>query len=151
MADPGYVVTRLISAVHRGLYRASGGRVGGGMRGAPILLLTTVGHRSGKRRTTPLIYVRDGYDFVVAASNQGRDFHPGWWQNLQADPSAAVQARRERVAVLAAEVPAGPERERLRAALVALYAGFADYKGRTQRAIPVVRLTRSAEPTRDRT
>lgn len=140
MTNPGYVMTRAVSAVHRALYRATGGRLGAAMRGAPILLLTTTGSHSGRARTSPLMYVRDGEDYVVVASNAGRDFHPAWWQNLRANPEARIQARKERTSVHAEEVTPGPERDRLWAAFVAVFADYAAYEKRTTRPIPVVRL-----------
>jgi len=73
------------SGIHTALYRASGGRIGSGMQGMPVLLLTTTGRRSGKSRTTPLLYVRDGDAFAVVASNGGSDYTPGWWLNDYGD------------------------------------------------------------------
>ena len=140
MASPGHLMTRFFSAAHRGLFRATRGRMGGSMRGAPILLLTTTGRRSGKLRTSPLIYVRDGDDYVIAASNAGRDFNPRWYDNLLANPDARVHLGRERTAVHAETVPDGPDRQRLGDALVALFADYAVYQIRTRRPIPLVRL-----------
>ena len=73
MAGPtNRLVVRLITAVHRAVYRATGGKLGGRMGKAPILLLTTTGRRTGKARTTPLMYGRDGQNWIVVASNGGR-------------------------------------------------------------------------------
>jgi deazaflavin-dependent oxidoreductase (nitroreductase family) len=142
------LLIRLASAAHRGLYRASAGRLGGSVGGAPVLLLATRGRRSGKVRTTPLLYVRDGEDFVVVASNGGRDQHPAWWPNLQAHPRPTVQVKGERLAVEAGEVT-GPERERLWALLVAAYPAYDTYRQRTARELPVVRLRPHATGRRD--
>src|SRR5262249_37095425 len=91
------------------VYRLSGGRLGGSLSGRPMLLLTTVGRRSGRERTLPLLYVEDGGRWVVVASNAGDERDPAWWLNLRARPEAAVQAGRERHAVRARR--ATPEEE----------------------------------------
>jgi deazaflavin-dependent oxidoreductase (nitroreductase family) len=68
------------------VFRLTHGRLMSNVRGMPILLLTTLGRRSGRRRTTPLMYLRDGEDYVIIASNLGRLHHPAWFYNLQASP-----------------------------------------------------------------
>ena len=72
----------LITALHRFVYRMSGGWIGGRLPGQRFLLLTTRGRRTGLERTQPLLYVRDGDDFVVVGSNGGDDRPPAWWLNL---------------------------------------------------------------------
>src|SRR5437764_14438205 len=84
------------SVLNRGLYRMSGGRIGGRMKGAPILLLTTTGRRSGKRRTLPLLYIEDGDRLAVIASKGGAPEHPAWYRNLTADPQVEVEVGRRR-------------------------------------------------------
>jgi len=79
-------LTRLIAAVNLALYRLTGGRLGGRFGRIRILLLTTKGRRSGRRRTQPLLYVEDGAALAVVASNWGNRRHPAWYLNLQADP-----------------------------------------------------------------
>ena len=81
----------LITAVHRALYRATGGRIGARAGSAHMLLLTTLGRRSGQRRVTPLLYVEDGGRFVVVASNAGDDRHPAWLLNLRKQPAVEIQ------------------------------------------------------------
>ena len=127
----------LTSALHRLVYRASGGRLGSSMGKASVLLLTTTGRRSGKPRTTPLYYVRDGTNFAVVASNGGSDRDPAWWLNLKANPAAMVQAGRKHCKVLAS-VATAEEHDRLWPVLVITYPGYADYVAGTPRAIPVV-------------
>src|SRR6266566_7577601 len=92
---------KTISAVHRMLYRASGGRVGGRIWGLSILLLTTTGRKSGRLRTTPLCFLPDGEALVVVASNGGTDWFPAWSLNLVDQPLATVEVGRERRNVVA--------------------------------------------------
>lgn len=128
---------RAIAAVHRGLYRVSGGRVGASLAGKPMLLLTTRGRKSGRERTTPLLYHRDGDEFIVVASNGGDPRHPAWYLNLRSDPTVRVQVGSRRVVCLA-RVATPEERARLWPALLARYPGYSDYEKRAGREIPVV-------------
>jgi len=129
--------TRYLGALHRLLYRLSGGRVGGRFWDLPVVLLTTTGRKSGKRRTVPLCSFRDGGDIVVIASYGGLDQPPAWWLNLEANPQAEVQDRRTRWTVTARN--AGPgERERLWGEVTARAPGYLEYERRTTREIPVV-------------
>ena len=90
-----------------GVYRATGGKLFGRMGKSPILLLNTTGGKSGKRRTSPLLYVMDGEDFVIIASKGGAPTHPAWYLNLKADPDASVEVGDREVRVRAEE--ADPE------------------------------------------
>jgi deazaflavin-dependent oxidoreductase (nitroreductase family) len=137
-------VIKAMSGLNVRLYRLTGGRVGGTWRvGAawrhpvPICLLEHRGRRTGKLRTTPLVYLRDGADVVVVASQAGRPQHPLWYRNLEADPDATVQVRRERLPVRAHTADAA-ERARLWPLLVELYADYDSYQSWTDREIPVV-------------
>jgi deazaflavin-dependent oxidoreductase (nitroreductase family) len=124
------------------LYRRSGGKIGGTMRGAPVLLLTTTGRRSGQQWTVPLMYHPDGNDrWVLVASNGGSPRHPAWLHNLRSQPSAAIEIGREKVAVAAAEAK-DEERERLWRVMADMYSGYDEYARKTDRAIPVVVLQR---------
>jgi deazaflavin-dependent oxidoreductase (nitroreductase family) len=88
--------------LHVTLYRLTNGRIGGRfVAGSPILLLTTTGRRTGKRRTRPLAYVRDGERYVLCASNGGSPTHPGWYYNLAATGWAEIQIGAEHLAVSA--------------------------------------------------
>jgi len=134
---------RTFSALHRRLYRASGGRLGARVWGLSILLLTTTGRRSGLRRTTPLCYLPAGDALVVVASNGGRDWFPDWWLNLQSEPRATVEIGGERRPVVARR--AGPdEQAQLWAELVAIAPGYLRYRQRTAREIPLVLLEPAA-------
>ena len=132
---------------HRALYRAGRGRILGTVAGMPVLLLTTTGRRSGKPRTTPLTFFRDGDDLVVIASNGGEDRPPAWWLNLQQQPRAVVEIGTTRLGVVAADAPE-QERERLWRTITATYAGYAGYQRRTTRRIPVVLLSPEGSPER---
>jgi deazaflavin-dependent oxidoreductase (nitroreductase family) len=133
-----------VSRVHVALYRASGGRLGGRFRGnAPVLLLTTTGRKSGKRRTTPLLSVEDGGRFVTIASAGGAPRHPAWYLNLLADPAATIQLGRRTIAVRA-RTASPDERARLWALATELYPPYDAYQAKTSREIPVVILTPAA-------
>lgn len=132
--------TRMFTSVHEFWYRMTGGLIGG-WAGAPILLLTTTGRKSGASRTTPLLFLREGENLVVIASYGGSDGHPQWWLNLRADPSAEVQVFGERRAVQA-EAASGEERARLWRRITRMYPVYRFYESRTSREIPVVVLRR---------
>ena len=132
---------RGLSKVHLAVHRVTGGRVLGSVAGMPVLLLTTTGRRSGKARTTPLTFFRDGPDLVVIGSNGGADRPPDWSLNLEQDPRAVVQIGTDKF-VVTARPASGQQRERLWVVITATYAGYARYQERTTRRIPVVLLTR---------
>ena len=134
--------------VHTLAYRATRGVVGHRLPGTPpMLLLDHVGAKSGRRRTSPLVYVRDGDNVVIVASKGGHPRHPAWFHNLKANPETVVQIGSERRAVRAREATAA-ERPRLWDAAVRTYAGFRGYQERTDRDIPLIVLERQPiEPT----
>src|SRR5205809_6022838 len=98
---PARTVMRMISGTHELWYRLSGGRIGGRLGHLPILLLTTTGRRSGRRLTTPLVYLPDGENLVIIASNGGSDKHPEGWLNLRSEAAAWVQIRPDKTAGVA--------------------------------------------------
>ena len=108
-----------------------------------FLVLQTTGRRSGQPRKTPLSYTKDGDTYVVIASDGGSPRHPDWYLNLEADPAAEIEVGGRRLRVQAATV-AGDERDRLWRQAVGSYGGYAGYQARTDRQIPVVRLSPSA-------
>lgn len=128
---------RAFTNLHVLLYRLSGGAIAGRMGKSPVLLLTTRGRKTGKLRTTPLLYLADGDHFVIVASNGGSTRHPTWWLNLQSNKDATVQVKRQKIRVRA-ELAGAQERQDLWARLVAMYPDYAEYQKRTQREIPVV-------------
>lgn len=138
---PGRRTLRAISRVHTLLYRASGGRFTHSLLGRPMLLLTTTGRNSGRRYTAALQYYAHGDTPVVVGSNAGNPNHADWWLNLMANPEAQVQIRRTSFRTRAEEV-VGEERERLWEELVVWYPSYARYQRRTERRIPVVRLSK---------
>ncbi|HVP30149.1 MAG TPA: nitroreductase family deazaflavin-dependent oxidoreductase [Myxococcota bacterium] len=138
----GNVVIRLMSSLNVWAYRATRGRVGGKfLRGAPVLLLTTTGRKSGEKRTAPVLYLRDGERFVVVASKGGFTHHPAWYLNLEAKPDAELELGAERFAVTARRA-SDEEKAKLWPKLVAMYKDFQDYQDRTERNIPVLILSR---------
>lgn len=128
---------KLMTQVHEFWYRMTNGLIGGNVLGAHILLLTTTGRKSGKRYITPLLYLDDGDDLVIIASNNGADRDPDWWRNLQADAAPMVQIGGKHKAVHAEEAR-GDERARLWSKIVARYPVYRGYERRTDREIPVV-------------
>ena len=126
---------RLAIGGHVAWYRLTGGR----LAGSRVLLLTTTGRRTGLERTSPLMYLEEGDAYVVAASMGGAPRHPGWFHNLQANPSVTVQ-----VGALAtqrrARVIEGAERDELWQRFVTTQPRFEQYQEKTDRTIPVVAL-----------
>src|ERR1700749_1259788 len=120
-------------------FRANEGKVGGPFEGAPVLLLTSTGAKSGERRTTPVVYQPDGDRMVIFASKAGAPENPAWFHNLRANPTATVEVGADTVEVDAV-VTEGDERERLFSKQKELMPQFADYEQKTSREIPVVAL-----------
>jgi deazaflavin-dependent oxidoreductase (nitroreductase family) len=122
-------------------FRAKGGKVGGQFEGAPLLLLTTTGAKSGRELTTPVMYLADGDRQIVFASKAGAPTNPAWYHNLIANPTVTVEVGDESFQAKAVPVT-GEERDRLYAKQATLYPGFAEYQEKTTRVIPVVALAR---------
>jgi deazaflavin-dependent oxidoreductase (nitroreductase family) len=122
-------------------FRANGGQVGGQFAGAPMLLLTTTGARSGQARTSPLVFTTDGDRFVIIASKGGAPTNPDWYHNVRVNPEATVEVGTETFQARAT-VPDGEERDRLFDQMAAQMPGFAEYQRNTTRRIPVVVLER---------
>jgi F420H(2)-dependent quinone reductase len=118
------------------VYRATGGRIGGKVGKAPVLLLTTTGRKSGQQRTAPVVYLADGEWLVVIGSNAGHTRTPAWSLNLKANPDAEVEVGRDRRPVRA-RVAEGEERAGLWRKHNDQYAGFDEYEERTDRDIAV--------------
>ncbi|MFO7591550.1 MAG: nitroreductase family deazaflavin-dependent oxidoreductase [Acidimicrobiia bacterium] len=127
--------------LHQFLYEKTDGRIGASLGGRPMLLLRTVGRKTGEPRTSALLYVPDGDDRTVIASKGGAPNHPGWYHNLVAQPDVEIQVGRERIPVRA-RVAEGDERTRLWAKADEVNKGqYAAYQSRTERTIPVVVLS----------
>ncbi|GMR02739.1 MAG: nitroreductase/quinone reductase family protein [Acidimicrobiia bacterium] len=128
-----------LSALHTGLYRATRGRVGRRLVHNDMLLLTTVGRRTGAAHTVPLLYLRDGDRLIVIASYGGRPEHPEWYRNLVTNPEATVQVLGDTKHVRAQTMTA-EERAVWWPKIVQAHGDYAVYQSRTDREIPVVRL-----------
>ncbi|HLZ26132.1 MAG TPA: nitroreductase family deazaflavin-dependent oxidoreductase [Chloroflexota bacterium] len=119
-------------------FRANNGTmVSGVFKGAPLLLLTTTGAKSGQTRVNPLAYTRDGNRYVIIASKAGAPTNPDWYHNVLAHPEVTIEVGPDRVAARAS-VAEGAVRDRLYAAQATLMPGFAEYERKTTRRIPVV-------------
>lgn len=134
-------IARAVMALHSGLYRATGGKVGASLFGVPVLLLTTTGRRSGKKRATPLVYLKQGDDLVLVASSGGSDRTPAWYLNLAANPTVQVQVGEQKRQMQARPATA-EERAQLWPKVVDLYRGYESYQLKTERRIPLVVLSR---------
>jgi deazaflavin-dependent oxidoreductase (nitroreductase family) len=123
-------------------FRANAGRVGGNWEGRDLLLLTTTGRKSGRKRTTPMAYTRDGDQLLVYASDSGAPTHPAWYLNLVADSEVIVEVGDERFEATAAPLERS-ERDRQYAAQTERVPAFGEYQANTTRVIPVVALKRT--------
>lgn len=130
----------LLGDDHVRAYRESDGEVGYLWNGAPTLLLTTTGRTSGVARTAPLIFGRDGDDYLIVASVGGMSKHPAWYQNLQANPKATIQVKGEHLDVVA-RTASDDEKPRLWRIVNDVWPNYETYQSRTDRVIPVVVLT----------
>jgi deazaflavin-dependent oxidoreductase (nitroreductase family) len=130
----------LLGDEHVKRYRETNGEVGYDWNGAPTLLLTTSGRKSGERRTTPLIFGRDGDDYLIVASVGGSPKHPAWYLNLQAEPRASIQVKADIIDVTA-RTASDDEKARLWQIVNHVWPNYDVYQSRTDRAIPVVVLT----------
>jgi F420H(2)-dependent quinone reductase len=135
------VATRAMSFVNRVVFQLSGGRLGAKfLRGAPVCLVTTKGARTGRMRTTPLIYLAESSNVVLVASKGGMSHHPAWYHNLEKHPECRVQIG-ARVRRMTARRANDAEKAQLWPRLVAIYPDYDDYQARTQRNIPVMILS----------
>jgi F420H(2)-dependent quinone reductase len=137
LSGPARLAWKLGSGAHAGVYRATGGKLFGRMGKSPILLLNTVGRKSGKKRTSPLLYAMDGEDFVVIASKGGASAHPAWYLNLMANPEATVEIEDREVRVKAEEADS-EEKSRLWQKMVEMYPAYDAYQEKTEREIPLL-------------
>jgi deazaflavin-dependent oxidoreductase (nitroreductase family) len=118
------------------LYRLSGGRIGGKVGRAPVLLLTTTGRKSGQQRTAPVLYLADGENVILINTNAGNAKIPAWSLNLKANPEAEVELGRKRLPVRA-RIAEGEERAELWRKSNVQYAGFDDYEAKLDREISI--------------
>lgn len=130
----------LLGDDHVRAYRESGGEVGYLWNGVPTLLLTVTGRRTGRELTSPLIFGRDGDDYLVVASKGGAPSHPSWYLNLQTNPQAKIQVKAEALAVTAHTASAA-DKPRLWKIVTDVWPNYDVYQSRTDRDIPVVVLS----------
>lgn len=127
-------------------FRANHGRVSGPFEGAPILVLHTVGARSGEPRVNIMMYLADGERYLVFPSNQGGDNNPDWYWNLKANPDVRIEVGDDILESSATDLQGG-ERDDKYALQAERYPAFAEYQRMTSRTIPVVALTPSGPAT----
>ncbi len=130
---------RLFIKLQIAVFRLTNGNSMATLNGMPVLLLNTVGRKSKKPRTTPVMYIRDGENYVITASNSGNDHAPAWFYNLQSSPRVTIEVPGKKLQVISSIVP--PEEiKRLWAQLVAQAPFFDDYRKKTKREIPMILL-----------
>ena len=127
----------LFGQEHVRRYQETDGEVGYIWNGVPTLLLTTSGRRTGEPTTTPLIFGRDGDDYVIVASQGGKAEHPGWYRNLAKQPEVELQVKGDRIRGRA-RTTEGDERARLWREMAEIWPPYDEYATRTDREIPVV-------------
>jgi deazaflavin-dependent oxidoreductase (nitroreductase family) len=138
LADRTWPTLIRLMGGHAKIYRATHGLIGYHVPGLPpVLLLDHVGAKSGKARTTPLLFARDGEDVILVASKGGYPKNPAWFHNLVANPDTTIQIGSKRMPVHA-RVATPEEYERLWKRAVEVYGGYEDYRRRTDRQIPLV-------------
>jgi deazaflavin-dependent oxidoreductase (nitroreductase family) len=135
--SPFWRVWEMGTSLHVAAYKLSHGRIGGHSMGAPVALIESVGRKSGKHRTHPLICQQDGDKLVLVASKGGIDKHPAWYLNLKANPETNVWWKGQKRHVTARDAT-DAERERLWPMMVEVYKPYEGYQRRTERKIPVV-------------
>ena len=140
MSDYAQPDLTLLGEDHVRAYRESGGEVGYLWNGAPTLLLTATGRRTGRKITSPLIFARDGDDYLIVASMGGAPRHPSWYLNLQAHPEAEIQVKAQTLAVVARTASA-EDKPRLWKIVNRVWPNYDTYQSRTSRDIPVVVLS----------
>jgi deazaflavin-dependent oxidoreductase (nitroreductase family) len=123
-------------------FRANEGKVGGNFAGATMILIHSIGARTGAERVSPLVYFADGDRMIIVASKGGAPENPAWYHNLKANPKIDVEVGAETFAVDAAELT-GDERDAVWATVTAKMPGFAEYQKNTERTIPLFALTRA--------
>ena len=122
-------------------FRANGGKVGGMFEGAPLLLLTTTGAKSGQERVSPLVYMQDGEHMYIFASKAGAPTNPDWYHNIIAHPDVTLEVGDQKFNAKAVTIT-GKERDEIYGKQAKVNPGFGEYQEKTTRVIPVVELVR---------
>ncbi len=133
------------NGLHVVLYRLSGGKLANEVADMPLLLITTFGRKSGKPHTNPVAYLKEGQDYLVAATVGGMDWHPDWYFNLKNRPQAKIKIGTKTFNVKAI-ISTGEERTRLYEKFKDASSNFVKYEKATTRVIPVIRLTPTQQP-----
>jgi len=150
-APVAWLFARTLHHLDRAVFRLSGRkRTFVGAARLPVLMLTTTGAKTGRRRTSPVLAFPDGDAFFLIATNYGQGHHPGWVHNLRQNPRASVTFEGLTRQMTARELT-GDERERVFERGLTIYPGFGAYRKRTTRTIPVLRLEPNAAPLASRT
>ena len=132
-------IVKMFTGLHVFLYHTSGGKIWGKMGSNPVLLLTTTGRKTGKQRTTPVVFTRKNDEYLIAASAGGSNQNPTWLSNLNTKPEATIEIDGKQIKVKAL-ITSGDERDQLYELFKAMGPGFIEYEKKTTRKIPVVRL-----------
>ena len=141
MTSIASTVTKILTEGHAKLYQLAGGKLlGGGEKPASVIVVTTTGRKTGKKRSKPLAHLRDGDNYLVTGSAAGADEHPAWILNMMADPNVTVQDLDEIIECTASVELDGPRRDELYDRFKQ-YGSFAGYEAKTDRTIPVAVLT----------
>jgi deazaflavin-dependent oxidoreductase (nitroreductase family) len=122
-------------------FRANAGKVGGPFAGKTLLILHTIGAKSGREHINPVAYITDGNRFVIIASKGGAPINPDWYYNIVANPQVTLEVGTEKITARAS-ITTEPERTRLYNKMIEMMPGFAEYQKKTTRIIPVIILTR---------
>jgi len=133
-------VMRTFLRLHTALYRLSNGKIGGNMGDNKILLLNSIGRKSGKERVSPLAYIEDNGRYILTASNGGGPNHPGWYYNLLNTPNVTIEVMGKTINAMA-KMAEGAERNRLWEKLTANFDQFRQYQEKTDRTIQMFILT----------
>ncbi len=128
---------RLFMGLQVGIYRLTGGKLGGAMLGFKLLLLITKGRKSGKTYTTPLGLFQQGDDYLIVASNAGQPIHPAWYFNLKSNPQVTIQVL-DKVMPATAEILSGEARTQAWRQVISSAPSYAKYEQRTTREIPLI-------------
>jgi deazaflavin-dependent oxidoreductase (nitroreductase family) len=139
-SKPVKKVFQAANGLHVALYRLSRGKFANRIANLPILLITTYGRKSGQPHANAVVYIQDGQDYLVSATNGGSDWVPGWYLNLKARPEAKIEVGDTSLHVQAT-MTEGEERARLYEKFKAASDNFVKYEKATDRLLPVIRLT----------
>ena len=134
-------IFKLFVKINIAMFRMTNGRMGSSMKGVPILLLTTIGNKSGQPRTVPVMQIEDGGKRYVIGSMGGAPEDPAWIKNIQKTPEVEVEVRGEKKYRATASLLNGDERARVYEIAKQRMNNFAQYEKKTTRQIPVVVLT----------